>query len=267
MNQNRFSSKDRKMELLGIYNLSKSYGTEAKSEVVFDNFSLEINQGEKVSILGASGCGKTTLLNIIAGIDKIADPQKFRIKTNQRIGYMFQNDRLLPWRRARNNALLGLEMLGKKITTDHLSKVSGYFQRFQMNHDEEKYPKELSGGMRQKVALMRTMLYDPSILLLDEPFSGLDYHTKHFLEKEMLQFVHEKERTMIFVTHDPIEAIAVANRVVVLSRRSHNSEPTEILLDEPISFTSDRAGRDPVIARTEPEFSSYEKLVLGALAE
>lgn len=252
---------------IGIYNLSKSYCAGTQKEVVFDNFTLEIKQGEMVSILGASGCGKTTLLNIIAGIDEVRNPQKIKIREKQRIGYMFQNNRLFPWRKARKNALLGLEMLGIPITPEHLSTVSRYFKRFHMNDDEGKYPKELSGGMRQRVALIRTMLYDPSILLLDEPFSGLDYHTKHFLEKEMLQFVCEKQRTMIFVTHDPVEAIAVADRVVVLSRRSHNLEPTRILVDKPVSFPSDRAGRDPVIARKEPTFSNYENLVLGALEE
>jgi NitT/TauT family transport system ATP-binding protein len=246
-----------------LLHLDKSYHSQGKQEVVFRNFSLAIERGEKVSILGASGCGKTTLLNLIAGIEK-QDAGEMRLKAG-RIGYMFQTDRLLPWRTAEHNALLGLELCGKNIDADSRNQLGDYFDRLGLAGAQNKYPATLSGGMRQRVALIRTLLYDPDVLLLDEPFSALDYAAKLSLEAEVLQFVLARTRTIVFVTHDIDEAIGVGTRLIVLGGNPAKNKPAEVVWDSEIRFASDVAGRNPVTVREDPQFAQYVGSVLRAL--
>lgn len=246
-----------------LLHVAKSYGRQGKREIVFEDFSLEIARGEKVSILGASGCGKTTLLNLIAGIEE-PDVGEIRVKANT-IGYMFQTDRLLPWRTAEQNALLGLELCGKNIDAGSREQLSSYFNRLGLAGAQGKYPATLSGGMRQRVALIRTLLYDPDVLLLDEPFSALDYAAKLSLEAEVLHFVLARSRTMIFVTHDIDEALGVGTRLIVLGGNPARDRPAEVVWDNEIEFESDVAGRNPARVREDPKFAHYVGLVLRAL--
>lgn len=252
------------MVSIGILALTKVYETKAIHETVFHDFSLDIEQGEKVSVLGASGCGKTTLLNIVAGIDREHEHDTVTVKA-ERIGYMFQTDRLLPWRTARANALLALEMQGRKDDPQSLEKLAEYFEKLGLAGAEGKYPGTLSGGMRQRVALIRLFLWDPDILLLDEPFAGLDFAAKLSMEDELLRFVLEGGRTMVFVTHDINEAIAVGTRLVVLRGAPTKGTPTEVVLDTEVSFESDVAGRSPTIVRQDPIFTHHYTRVWNVL--
>lgn len=249
-----------------ILNLNKRYESRNSNELIFKDFSLEIRKGEKVSILGSSGCGKTTLLNIISKVDPRHIAEKLCV--TGKIGYMFQTDRLLPWRKAKKNTLLGIELTNKLIDKKCLEKVSAYFKKFGLSKDDEdKYGIALSGGMKQRVALIRTLLYEPDILLLDEPFTGLDYETKHLLETEVLKFVERKGLTLLFITHDIEEAIAIGGRIVILKKRTSYLEPTKILLDKDIKFKSDVAGRDPIAVRGEDTFPKYFRQIRETLVE
>jgi NitT/TauT family transport system ATP-binding protein len=241
---------------ISLFRITKTFGSGRGTLTIFSDLTLEIVRGSVVSILGASGCGKTTLLNIIAGVDSF---QRGKADVPEaRIGYMFQTDMLLPWRTARRNALLPLELRGIGPIGD--SRVDEYFERLNLAGVQGTYPRQLSGGMRQRVALIRTLVFNPTLLLMDEPFSALDYETKLSLEDEVLRFAEKGERTVVFVTHDIDEAIAVGQRLIVLQGR-----PASIVLDIPVAFDSDVVGRRPVDVRQDPNFAQYFRQVWGAL--
>ncbi|ACL69902.1 ABC transporter ATP-binding protein [Halothermothrix orenii] len=198
--------------------ISKKGETQALKDI---NFSIFEN--EFISIVGPSGCGKTTLLSIISGL---IPPDKGEVYINGKkvkgicphIGYMLQEDYLLQWRTVYDNIKLGLEIKGRvnKKTEERINKllaISG------LTDFKDFYPKELSGGMRQRVALARTLAPDPDILLLDEPFSSLDYQTKLMMEEELADILNKDQKTVILVTHDIAEAISLSNRVIILSKR------------------------------------------------
>ena len=253
----------RKVRAITITRLTKSFKQDSRTVNIFHNMSLDVSLGDVVSVLGGSGCGKTTLLNLIAGVDRSYEGS---INTYEyTLGYMFQTDLLLPWRNARDNALLCLEVNGKAHNEEKISLLNEYFRRLDLEDFMSFYPDKLSGGMRQRVALIRTLLREPDILLLDEPFSALDYDAKLFLEKWVLDFARKLERTIVFVTHDIDEAIAVGNRLVVLDGDQSRDGCTKIALDMPVTFNDDRVGRDPIAARQDSQFPDYFKHVWSAL--
>ena len=249
--------------MIRLSEVTKSYPTESGDETVFRKVSLEIERGDRVSVLGASGCGKSTLLNLLSGIEK--HDEGFLQVQATRVGYMFQTDRLLPWRTAKQNALLGLELSGNGSNADAEREVKNYFRRLGLKGVESKYPSHLSGGMRQRVALARTFLYDPELLLLDEPFSALDYRTKLDLEQEVIEYSLRSDRTVIFVTHDIDEAIAIGDRLLVLRGEPSKGVPTKVVKDIRVEFKSDAAGRNPVRAREESLFARYFSEIWGVL--
>ncbi|WP_035982563.1 ABC transporter ATP-binding protein [Bradyrhizobium sp. STM 3843] len=237
---------------LSVRNVSKSFHGKAGEVRVLDDLSFDIHQRDFVSIIGPSGCGKTTIFNIIAGLIE-ADAGTMQHhgepigSLRGRVGYMMQKDLLFPWRTVLGNVLLGLETRG--IGRDAAeAKARQYLKSFGLTGFENVYPKTLSGGMRQRVALIRTLIMDPDILLLDEPFSALDYQTRLYLEGVLKEAVETYHKTVILVTHDIDEAVALSKRVVVLSGR-----PARVKVVHDI----DIAAHSPIAARADHRFSGY----------
>ena len=200
--------------ILSIKNLSKTYYSIKGELKTLDNINFDVSKKDFISIVGTSGCGKSTLLNIIAGLDKEYKGTVYK-QDNINIGYMLQVDALLPWLTIKENCELGLKIKGKKNN----NKVDKLLKEYNLYEFANKYPYELSGGMKQRCALIRTLLLDPDILLLDEPFSALDYQTRLKVEEDILNIIKKENKTAILVTHDLEEAIAMSNKVIVLSKR------------------------------------------------
>lgn len=205
------------MKLIKIKNLTKNYHTKAKEIQAIDNISFDINDSEIVSIIGPSGCGKSTLLNILTDLDK---PSSGIIekKDNLKIGYMMQNDCLLPWLTVIDNATLGLKLKSIK-NEENIEYVNTLLDRYGLKEFANDYPKNLSGGMRQRLALIRTLAIKPDILFLDEPFSKLDYTTRLSISDDVFKIIKELNISAILITHDVKEATMLSNRIIVLSKR------------------------------------------------
>lgn len=209
--------------ILEVKNIGKKYQNKDGEVQALKNVSFRVKQGEFVSIIGPSGCGKSTLLSIIAGLE---DKQEGEIYIENekldgispKIGYMLQRDCLLEWRSIFNNALFGLEIKGKK-TEENVRYVEELLKKYNLYDFKDKYPSELSGGMRQRAALIRTLAVKPKILLLDEAFSALDYQTRIMVTNDIYQILRKEEITALIVTHDISEAISMSDRVLVLSKR------------------------------------------------
>ena len=223
--------------------------TEALKDI---NFS--INEGEFVSIVGPSGCGKSTVLNIIAGLLKPSSGTVYVDGTecnviSKKVGYMFQRDHLFEWLTVWENVALGLK-IQHKLNTEAIEKINTLLMNYNL-WDFRKYrPDELSGGMRQRVALIRTLALDPEVLLLDEPFSSLDYQTRLNVSDEIYQIIKQEAKTAIMVTHDIAEAVSMSNRIVVLSKR-----PAVIKNIFNINFENEYP--TPLKHREAPQFRVY----------
>jgi NitT/TauT family transport system ATP-binding protein len=237
---------------LSITGLRKSFNTKGNVLPVLNGINISVAGGGFLSIIGPSGCGKTTVFNIIAGL---LEPDEGAIEVDGlavanlrgRVGYMMQKDLLFPWRTVLQNVLLGLEL--KKVPEKEARELAlEYLNTYGLTGFESAYPKTLSGGMRQRVALIRTLISDPDILLLDEPFSALDYQTRLYLEGVLMEAVDTHKKTVILVTHDIDEAVALSRNVTVLSGR-----PTQVKAE----YNIDIQERTPVGARSDPRFSEY----------
>ena len=203
--------------LLEIKDLTKIYHTKNGEIKAIDNISFNLYEKEFLCIVGSSGCGKSTLLNILANLDEKSDGQIKKNK-NLKIGYMLQEDALFPWLTILENATLGLEI--KKIKTkENIEYVKELLTKYGLKDFINKYPSQLSGGMRQRVALIRTLAIKPDILLLDEPFSALDYVSRLMVSEDVKKIIKAEEKTVIMITHDLAEAISLADRIIVLSKR------------------------------------------------
>ncbi|CAJ48352.1 ABC transporter ATP-binding protein [Bordetella avium] len=238
---------------LQVRHISKRFQGEQGAVQVLDDISLDAGSGEFVSIIGPSGCGKSTLFNILTGL---LDPDAGSILLDGkpvadlrgRVGYMLQRDLLMPWRTVLDNVIVGLELRGAP-RAESVERARHYLHAFGLLQFEDSYPKALSGGMRQRVALARTLLPDPDVLLLDEPFSALDYQTRLFLETMLADTASKQGKTVVLVTHDIDEAIALSQRIFVLSARPGRLKRVhDIRLGEPAS---------PLAARRHPGFSTY----------
>ena len=204
--------------LLQIKNLSKNYITKNKVTKAVDNISLDINDNEFITLIGPSGCGKSTILSIIGNLDeKSSGIIKFKNK-DIKVGYMFQEDLLFPWLTVYENTVLGLK-IKKELNEENKRYVNDLLEKYGLIEFKNNYPKELSGGMRQRVALIRTLALKPDILLLDEPFSALDYHTRIEISDDVYKIIKKEGKTARMVTHDIQEAIAMSDKVIVLSKR------------------------------------------------
>ncbi|CRK84494.1 ABC transporter ATP-binding protein [Neobacillus massiliamazoniensis] len=211
------------MSFLKLQDIHHIYFTKASATTALSDISLQVEEGEFVSFLGPSGCGKTTLLSIISSLLKPTEgsvllEDKTFSTSNHMIGYMLQQDYLFPWKTIEENILIGLK-LSKKLNDQTKSTALLLLNQMGLNGVEKQLPKQLSGGMRQRVALVRTLVTDPKLLLLDEPFSALDYQTKLKLEDLVAQTLKEFGKTAILVTHDIGEAIAMSDRIYLFSSR------------------------------------------------
>ena len=239
-------------KLLEIKNLKKYYHDSRGEILAIDNISLTINENEFISIIGTSGCGKSTLLSILAGLIKKSDGEIVFNKKNFKIGYMLQKDSLFPWRTILDNCLIGLE-INNSLTKESKGRVISMLNKYGLKDFIDKYPNSLSGGMKQRVALIRTLATNPDILLLDEPLSALDYQTRLALSNDLYKIIKEEKKTAIMVTHDLAEAISMSDRIVVLSKR-----PSKIKKIIDINYTSRKT---PMENRREKEFDSYYNLL------
>jgi ABC-type nitrate/sulfonate/bicarbonate transport system ATPase subunit len=209
--------------ILKTKGLTHSFTGDGQSFPVLDGIDLEIERGEFVCVLGPSGCGKTTLLNVIAGLVPLVGGQIYLndqpvSDVRGHAAYMQQKDLLLPWRRALSNALLAAEIQGGE-GREAEREARALFRHFGLAGHERHYPSELSGGIRQRVALIRTLLTQKPLLLLDEPFSALDALTQMSLHQWLLQAWHDYKKTILMVTHDLEEALTLADRICLLSAR------------------------------------------------
>ena len=207
-----------KTNLLEIKNLSKIYHNEKGELIALKDISLEIKQDEFISLVGPSGCGKSTILSIISGMMKKSSGEIKFNKKKPKIGYMLQEDSLFPWRTVLDNACLGLEI--KKELNDNTKKnVIRLLKKYGLEDFIDSYPNSLSGGLKQRVALIRTLALNPDILLLDEPFSALDYQTRLALSDDLKHIILNEKKTAIMVTHDIAEAISMSDKVIVITNR------------------------------------------------
>lgn len=206
------------MKLLEIKELSKNYLTPKKVICALENINLDIYENEFVVLVGPSGCGKSTILSIIGNLENKSSGKIEFKKDNVKVGYMFQEDALFPWLTVLDNCMLGLK-IQKKDNEENIKYVKTLLKKYGLSNFEKSYPKELSGGMRQRVALIRTLALKPDILLLDEPFSALDYQTRITVSDDVFKIIKEEKKTALMVTHDISEACAIGSKVVVLSNR------------------------------------------------
>ncbi len=235
------------MSILEFKNVSKSFCKNGELIKVIDDISFNVEDGEIIAITGPSGCGKTTMFNIVSGL---LNPSSGKVVTNGEIGYMFQRDHLFEYRTVYKNVVLGLE-IKKKLTKDNLEEVDRMIETYGLKDFKNAHPSELSGGMRQRVALIRTLAVNPKLLLLDEPFAALDYQTKLIVSDDIYKIIKKEKKTTLMVTHDISEAIAMADKVIVLSKR-----PTKIKNIYNIKLTTENP-KTPYEARKAVEFKDY----------
>lgn len=241
-------------DILKIKEVTKKYQAKNGELEAIKSISLDVKQGEFISIIGPSGCGKSTLLSIIAGLEEKTSGEIW-VEDNKidgisdKIGYMLQKDSLLSWRTIYNNVLFGLEVSGKK-NEENKAYVDMLLKKYNLYEFKDKLPSQLSGGMRQRASLIRTLAVKPKILLLDEAFSALDYQTRLMVTKDVYDILKNENMTMLMVTHDISEAISMGDRVVVLTNR-----PTTVKCIHTIDFEMEP--RDPLTCRKSPKFSEY----------
>lgn len=237
--------------LLELKNVGLIYQSKTGETEAVKDFNLKVIDGEFVAIVGPSGCGKTTMLSIISGIlpvtngNVLLDGDDIK-NTKTYIGYMFQRDELFEWRTVWQNIMLGLE-IKKQLTTNQKEYANNLIEKYGLKDFVNKKPRELSGGMRQRVALIRTLVLKPEILLLDEPFSALDFQTRLSVCDDVAGIIKSEHKTAILVTHDISEAISMADRVVVLTKR-----PATIKKE----FVINLKGKTPLQKREDPNFSN-----------
>ena len=207
-----------KNKLLSIKNLKKVYFSKKSEIEAIKDISFDLFEGEFISIVGPSGCGKSTLLNILTKMDTKSDGSIIFNKDNLKLGYMLQSDSLLSWKSVIDNALLGLDIKHEK-TEENIKYVERLLKTYGLYDFKDKYPDELSGGMRQRVALIRTLALKPDILILDEPFSKLDYQSRLSVSDDVFKILTQEKKTAIMVTHDLAEAISMSTKVIVLTKR------------------------------------------------
>lgn len=239
-------------KLLSIKELSKNYLTKKQVICALKNINLEIEENDFTILVGPSGCGKSTILSIIGGLENKSSGNLIIHKPDLKVGYMFQEDALFPWLTVLDNCLLALKINGK-LKKEDINYVKHLLKKYGLSNFENSYPRELSGGMRQRVALIRTLAIKPDILLLDEPFSALDYQTRITVSNDVFKMIKEEKKTAIMVTHDINEAVSIGDKVVVLSNR-----PATIKNIYEINMDNKTI---PSENRNNPKFNYYYNLI------
>ena len=240
--------------ILELKNISYSYHTLQGETPALTNISFDVREGEFLAIVGPSGCGKSTLLSIIADL---IQPESGTIAFNNpdgslhypKVGYMLQHDHLFEWRTVYKNVILGLE-INHQLTKEKLDYVDQLLTDYDLDRFRNSRPSELSGGMKQRAALIRTLAMGPELLLLDEPFSALDYQTRLMVSADICKLIRKTGKTVILITHDLAEAVSLADRIIVLSKR-----PATVKETVPIRLTL--PDDSPLAARHAPEFQDY----------
>ena len=232
--------------IVNMQDISLRYHSINGETIAVSHLNLIVENGEFISIVGPSGCGKSTILSLLAGL---LQPSGGTLSINGTIGYMLQKDHLLQWRSIRQNVLLGLE-IQNKLTPENIEYTESLLEQYGLGEFKDHYPWQLSGGMRQRAALIRTLAVKPDILLLDEPFSALDYQTRLSVSDEIGSIIRNTGKTAILVTHDISEAISLADRVIVLTKR-----PASVKKIFPIRLSLENPS--PLQAREAPEFKDY----------
>ena len=242
-------------KLLKIENLSKNYHTKKKEIPAIKDLSFEIYKNEILSIVGPSGCGKSTLLSILANIVNKTSGNIIK-DSDYKIGYMLQTDSLFPWLTVLENTLIGLEISNTK-TKKNINYVISLLKKYGLYDFKDDYPNNLSGGMRQRVALIRTLAINPDLILLDEPFSALDYQTRLLLSNDIYEIIKSENKTALLITHNIEEAISISDRVIVLTKRPCKVKKIyEIKLDNKTN---------PMNNRKDGKFNYYFDLIWGDL--
>jgi NitT/TauT family transport system ATP-binding protein len=250
------------LEAAGI---GKTYDTADGPLTVLRDLAFHVDRGELISFVGPSGCGKSTLFNVITGL---LSPSTGTIRvhgedttgrTSPSIGYVLQKDLLFPWRTVMENVVLGLEVNGVK-KREARARAAHLFETYNLTGFEDKYPASLSGGMKQRAALMRTMVMDPDIILMDEAYKALDYPLKIALESELLETARAAGKTVIFVTHDIEEAVTMSDRVYVMKAR-----PGEIVDEIRVDLGTDST--DISDRRVSPRFNDYYELIWRSIGQ
>lgn len=235
--------------ILQFRNVAMRYHTKAGETLAIANLNFTINEGDFVAFIGPSGCGKTTILSLAAGLLKPSAGTVDRGETS--CGYMLQRDELFPWRTIEKNILLPLE-IGRKKGAEYRDHALHLAEKYGLKDFLKSYPDELSGGMRQRAALIRTLAPDPDLLLLDEPFSALDYQTRLNVCDDVAHIIRSERKTAILVTHDLSEAISLADRIIVLTAR-----PASVLAEHIMEFPESA----PLKRRENPAFSAMFELL------
>jgi len=241
-------------KILSVNKLSKVYYSKKDEIKAISDISFDIFEGEFVSIVGPSGCGKSTLLNILTNMDTKTTGDII-LNKNLKFGYMLQSDSMLDWKTIIDNVTLGLEIKREK-TEENIKYAKNLLETYGLKDFINKYPKELSGGMRQRCALIRTLALKPDILILDEPFSKLDYQSRLKVSDDVYKIIKKEKKTALMVTHDLAEAISISDRVIVLSnrpcqvkniykiKRENNLTPIENRKDKNFSYYYDLIWKD-----------------------
>ena len=239
-------------EFLSVKNIKLTYQTMESETDAIKDVSFTVEKGQFISIVGPSGCGKSTLLSCIAGLTEptngrvILDGQVIN-GVNPQVGYMLQTDNLFPWRNIYKNVLLGLE-IQKKLTAENITYTNELLKKYGLWEFRDSYPSALSGGMRQRAALIRTLAVRPRLLLLDEAFSALDYQTRVTVSRDVYNILRSENQTMIMVTHDIPEAVSMSDKIIVLSKR-----PATVALQIDTPFPKNR---DTLAVRTSKEYAT-----------
>ena len=251
-------------QILSLEHISLSYHTMKGETPALCDLTFSVTPGEFVALVGPSGCGKSTILNLISGLLK---PEAGTLLSRGRpiteadlhIGYMLQRDHLFEWRTIYSNVLLGLE-ISRTLTPERKEKVGEMMETYGLKSFSNARPSELSGGMRQRAALIRTLALQPELLLLDEPFSALDYQTRLSVCEDIYRIIKKEQKTAVLVTHDLSEAISMADRIFVLSKR-----PAGIKKEIKLDFNMKE--RTPMQVRNAPQFRDYFNLIWKELNE
>ncbi len=243
------------MKVLEMKDVGKVFYTKTQETQAVSHLSFDVNDGEFVSIIGPSGCGKTTVLSLVC---KLLAPTSGQVvlNGNSRVGYMLQRDHLFEWRTIEKNVQLGLEIM-HKLTPENKEYANGLLKKYGLWEFRKHYPSELSGGMRQRTALIRTLATNPDLLLLDEPFSALDFQTRLTVCDDVYDIIKKEKKTALLVTHDISEAISLSDRIIVLSARP----ATVVAVHEP--HLSDIPS--PLKRRESSDFAKQFELLHGYL--
>ncbi len=238
-----------KNEILRFDNVTLTYHTKRGETAATENLTFSLNEGEFVAVIGPSGCGKTTLLSLAAGLMK---PSSGSVTRHGTCGYMLQKDELFPWRTIEKNIYLPLE-IKRQNTPERRKSAVELAKKYGLSDFLQSYPPQLSGGMRQRAALIRTLAMEPDILLLDEPFSALDYQTRLNVCEDVSSIIRSEEKTALLITHDISEAISLADRVLVLTKR-----PARVAFEHTLDFGEETR---PIKRREKPQFSAWFEIL------